>query len=159
MRQTALAVAASAVRGGGTAVIAAAAAARATSAVSAPGGGGSESREGNSGGSSSRWRESVKSRVWSVRSLSRHLHLHRAPLDGSSRAGDTCQVEGAGGRGLEDGRRHPPCLRCASASRRASRHGQGVQVAMAADSSILAQLRPVHRLSAYKCHPGCFWFD
>ena len=29
-----------------------------------------------------------------------------------------------GGQGLEDGRRHPPCLRWSSVSRRASRHGE-----------------------------------
>ena len=118
MRQTALADAVAAVRGGGTAVSAAAAAERATSAVSAPGGGAaSQGKAAAVAAAAAGGKRASNQGVWRCESLSRHLHLHRAPPEGSRALVLPATDSARGGQGLEDGRRHPPCLRCASASR------------------------------------------
>ena len=101
MRQTALADAVAAVRGGGTAVIAAAAAERATSAVSAPGGGAaSQGKAAAVAAAAAGGKRASNQGVWRCESLSRHLHLHRAPPEGSSRAGATCHRQRTGGAGF-----------------------------------------------------------
>ena len=101
MRQTALADAVAAVRGGGTAVIAPAAAESATSAVSAPGGGAaSQGKAAAVAAAAAGGKRASNQGVWRCESLSRHLHLHRAPPEGSSRAGATCHRQRTGGAGF-----------------------------------------------------------